>query len=244
MRACTGILGVAVLLGGSLAHAGQPPQGPAVLELFTSEGCSSCPPAEAVLTALTAREDVITLGFHVTYWDELGWRDRFGLPEATDRQRHYVASLGLAGAYTPEAIINGRASVVGSDRRAVERMIRGLPRPAAIGMSHGAQKAVLRLPAMSVGECPCELLLLGVTAEASTTVVGGENRGRLLRASSIVRSITHAGSWQGGAEVRNVALPPRARDVGSLVALAQRSRDGAVMAAGRVVVATYLSAAR
>jgi hypothetical protein len=235
-----GILSVAILLVGRGSFAGEPARGPAVVELFTSEGCSSCPPAEAVLAALATRSDVITLGLHVTYWDGLGWRDRFGLAEAVARQRHYVVSLGLAGAYTPQSVVNGRVDVLGSDRRAIERMIQELPRPGSIGVSRMAQKASLEFPAIPAGECPCEILLLAVRPDAETAVGGGENSGRTLRASSIVRSMTRAGTWMGGSELRSVAIPPLAPDVGSLVVLAQRSRDGAVTAAGRMAIADYL----
>jgi hypothetical protein len=231
-----GVLGMAMLLGGPLSIAGESRRGPAVVELFTSEGCSSCPPAEAVLTALAARDDVLTLGFHVTYWDGLGWRDRFGLAGAVARQRQFVASLGLTGAYTPQVVVNGRVDVLGSDRGAIERMVQGLPRPAAIGVSRAAGKAALELPAMPAGECPCDILLLGVRTEAETAVGGGENSGRKLRASSIVRSIATAGPWMGDAEFREEPIPVLATDVDSLVVLAQRSRGGAVIAAGRLAV--------
>ena len=234
---CVGVIAVAMLLGGPLADGGEPARGPAVVELFTSEGCNSCPPAEAVLTALATHRDVLTLGLHVTYWDGLGWRDRFGLPQADARQRRYVASLGLAGAYTPQAVVNGRADVLGSDRDAIERLVRGLPRPAGIGVSRADRSATLELPAIAAGGCPCDLLLLAVRPEAETAVGGRENGGRTLRASSIVRSINQVGSWAGADEQRVVGMPALAPDVGSLVVLAQRSRDGAVMATGRLAIA-------
>ena len=79
---------------------------PAVVELFTSEGCSSCPPAETYIGELAQRRDVLALAFHVDYWDDLGWRDRFGLPEAVQRQRAYAKSLRLASVYTPQAVID------------------------------------------------------------------------------------------------------------------------------------------
>src|SRR5208337_3080503 len=82
---------------------------PAVVELYTSEGCSSCPPAEAYIGASTQRRDVLPLTFHVDYWDGLGWRDRFALPEAARRQRNYARVLGLSSVYTPQAVVDGRA---------------------------------------------------------------------------------------------------------------------------------------
>ena len=94
---------------------------PAVVELFTSEGCSSCPPAEAYTAELAQRSDILALTFHVTYWDNLGWSDQFGFPEATQRQRTYAESLRLNSVFTPQTVIDGRHSFVGSDRNAIAR---------------------------------------------------------------------------------------------------------------------------
>src|SRR5271165_4678879 len=100
-----------VLLWGAGAATSQ--ARPAVVELFTSEGCSSCPPAEAYLGELAARRDVLALAFHVGYWDDLGWRDRFGLTEAVQRQNIYAKNLQRSSAYTPQVVIDGQADYVG-----------------------------------------------------------------------------------------------------------------------------------
>src|SRR5512140_911562 len=92
----------------------------AVLELFTSQGCSSCPPADAVFASYAGRDDVIALSFHVDYWDYLGWNDTFASRENTDRQRSYAATRGDRQVYTPQIVVNGRDHVVGSDRLALE----------------------------------------------------------------------------------------------------------------------------
>ena len=92
---------------GMVATGAQAQQRPAVVELFTSEGCSSCPPAEIVLGELAQRPDVLALAFHVDYWDELGWPDRFAIPEATPRQRAYGRTLRLPSIYTPQVVIDG-----------------------------------------------------------------------------------------------------------------------------------------
>src|SRR5271166_3468453 len=100
------------------ATAGAQPR-PAVVELFTSEGCSSCPPAERYIGELTQRSDVLALTFHVDYWDDLGWRDRFALPASVQRQRNYARSLRLSTVYTPQVIIDGKDNFVGSDRTSI-----------------------------------------------------------------------------------------------------------------------------
>jgi hypothetical protein len=94
-----------------------------VVELFTSQGCSSCPPANANLEKLKDRPDVLALSFAVTYWDRLGWKDTFGKAEFTERQRAYVAPLGNRSPYTPQMVVNGRADVVGHDLREVDALI-------------------------------------------------------------------------------------------------------------------------
>ena len=109
------LLAAAPLLGvGARASAGQ--AAPVLVELFTSQGCSSCPPADQLLASLAARPDVLALAFHVTYWDRLGWPDTFGSPQFTERQQAYAARLG-GGLYTPEAVIGGELALVGSDPR-------------------------------------------------------------------------------------------------------------------------------
>jgi hypothetical protein len=96
---------------------------PVVVELFTSQGCSSCPPADALLSTLADRPDVLALAFHVDYWNRLGWTDPFSGPWATARQTAYAAQLGSDQVYTPQAVIDGRSDVVGSDREALEAAI-------------------------------------------------------------------------------------------------------------------------
>lgn len=95
----------------------------AVIELFTSEGCNSCPPAEAYIGELARRPDVLALAYHVDYWDELGWRDRFALRESAVRQRMYAQALGRPSLYTPQVIVDGRQDYVGSDRARIERAL-------------------------------------------------------------------------------------------------------------------------
>ena len=114
----------AMVLACPAAQAGER-RPPYVLELFTSQGCNSCPPANANLIRLRGRPDVLALSFAVTYWDSLGWKDIFGKPEFTRRQEFYAAPLGHSGPFTPQMVVNGRRDVVGADLSEIEPLLSG-----------------------------------------------------------------------------------------------------------------------
>src|SRR5436190_20900837 len=126
-------------LGAATPHAGERPT---VVELFTSQGCSSCPPADALLAQLAGRPDLLALSFHVDYWDRLGWKDPFSSAAATQRQHRYAELLGLATVYTPQMVVDGKWQAVGSDRSDVEQALSSARRsrggvPVALAVDHG-----------------------------------------------------------------------------------------------------------
>src|SRR3954465_15071375 len=114
---------LAVLAAVPLIGAAPAPTQPVVLELFTSQGCSSCPPADNAVAKAADRPDVIALSFNVTYWDHLGWKDTFARPEFTDRQVAYNKALGQGAPYTPEVVAGGRVGAVGNTPRGVDDLI-------------------------------------------------------------------------------------------------------------------------
>jgi hypothetical protein len=203
--------------------------GPLVVELFTSQGCSSCPPADALLTELSARPDVLPLSFHVTYWDRLGWRDPFSLPEATERQRRYAgtlrgASLGEGQVYTPQVVVQGARDAVGSDRRALLAALEAA-RPAAVPLVLAADGDNL---AIAVGEGAGSGLfwLVGFDRMHSTAVGRGENGGRRLSHSNVVRSLVSLGAWQG--RPSRLSAP---RPAGERAAVLLQAADGHMLGA-------------
>jgi hypothetical protein len=130
------VLLASILSIGFVAAAGAEPR-PVVLELFTSEGCSSCLPAEVIVNELAQRPNVLPLSFHVDYWDDLGWRDRYSLASATGRQRAYARTLRRSSVYTPQVVIDGSRDIVGSQRAAVMEAVSGRRDGVATSLSVG-----------------------------------------------------------------------------------------------------------
>ncbi len=211
---------------GGAAGPGQP-AAPVVVELFTSQSCSSCPPADALLAELArTRADILALDFHVTYWDRLGWKDPYSLPQATGRQRRYAEQWGRDGVYTPQLVAGGRHQAIGSDRAAVLAAI-----AAAAGDGTGTalrlerEGAGLRLEAGG-GHGSGTLLLVGFDPAHTTRVAGGENGGRTLTEVNVVRSIAPAGSWRGEPVSLRADLP-----AGERTAALLQDGDGRILAA-------------
>jgi hypothetical protein len=210
------------------------PPAPVVVELFTSQGCNSCPPADRLLGELAARDDVLPLSFHVTYWDRLGWPDTFGLEASTRRQGDYADRLGLRGLYTPQMVIGGRLDAVGSQRGRVLAAIELLQSHPEPGPTIALEEGELRLEAGDQG--PCTLWLIGFDPAHDVRIERGENRGRTLRYHNVVREIVALGTWRGEATrlpLPRARLAPERRDAAVLV---QRAADGAIVGARRIML--------
>jgi len=208
---------------------------PVLVELFTSEGCSSCPPAEAVLAALVAEQPVpgarvVLLARHVTYWDRLGWKAPFSTAAATARQEVYAARLGGGSLYTPQAVVDGAAEVVGSNRSALLRAVEGaaLRRKGSLVL-HAAGTDRLEVEASWEPGVPGEVWVAAVTPRAESAVGAGENAGRRLVHRSVARRQWKLGEGRGGArlEVPRPRAPP---DAPLLVAWVQEPGGGRVLA--------------
>ena len=207
-----------------------------VAELFTSEGCSSCPPADALLADLAGRPDVLALSFHVDYWDRLGWRDPFSAAWATARQRAYARTLD-GRSYTPELVVGGTVGFVGSRRREAQQRIAEAPAPSAsvgltarrVGEHIEAQVTAEDVPAGSVVHVAL------VQREAVTAVARGENRGRTLRHANVVRAFETRPA--GDAAPVSFTLPAGLDAAEALVvAYVQQSETGPIYAAARADV--------
>lgn len=174
-----------------------------VVELFTSQGCSSCPPSDAFLGELAKRTDVLALSFHVDYWDYIGWKDPYAAPEFTARQRGYAKTLRQRYVYTPEMVVHGYAHDSGHDRTTVLELIRGAGQK--IGPQVGPVLAferdtlLVNLPEFAAAQRGADLWLASYDPQLKTKVERGENRGRDLINYNVVRSLASLGVWSGKA---------------------------------------------
>ncbi len=206
---------------------------PVVVELFTSQGCSSCPPAEALLGELAKRPGLIALELHVDYWDYIGWKDPFASPANTKRQRGYSGSLGERYVYTPQMVFNGGTHAVGSDRDQVE---------AKINAAHGSAEAGPAITLTRIGDSvrvqidgkpaddAYDIFFITFDAEHKTEVARGENRGMTLINTNIVRALDKIGQWRGEPVDLSVSLAGKKGDGGCAV-LVQKAGNGPILAA-------------
>ena len=204
---------------------------PVVVELFTSQACSDCPPADALLKRVQAEDpDVLVLDLHVTYWDGVPWKDPFSLQSATDRQNYYAALGDSSEVYTPEAVVDGEKQFVGSDSdtmaAAIEharmKIAAGRAVPVAVN-AHGNDLSVHVGPAGDAGT----VWLFGFDPSHTTNVLGGENGGATLSEVNVVRSISRLGVWTARPMIFNVNPP-----AGEKFAVLVQKQDGTILGAG------------
>jgi hypothetical protein len=181
------------------ATAGQVQQAPhAVLELFTSQGCSSCPPADAVLEDLGKRPDLLTLAYHVDYWDYIGWTDTFGSADATKLQREYAQSRGTTKIYTPQLVVNGADDVVGSRRGDVDAKVKAASLSLPVKLEASGDTVMVDVPAQPGGP-DAMIWLVTFIKHADITIERGENAGKQMSYSQIVTGRQMLGMWDAAA---------------------------------------------
>lgn len=218
----------------------------AVVELFTSQGCSSCPAADAFLGELAKRDDVIALSQHVAYWDYIGWKDPFALSEATDRQREYQRLFSLRYVYTPQMVINGIEQEVGSSRRQVLAKIEKAKTHAQvpIGLGPGAKGGVR----IQIGGAPdgdafksdknAVIWLIAFDKRHETKIPRGENGGRTLANVNVVRRIERIGDWNGDAATMWARTPERGEPGSDACAIVvQSTKSGRILGAAQMALA-------
>lgn len=217
---------LAIIAAAGLQASTPSTRAPVVVELFTSQGCSSCPPADAFLEELSKRPDVIALARPVTYWDRLGWKDTLAREENTSLQRSYATKGGEgAGVYTPQSIVQGKFGTVGSRRETVTQQI-------AKARSEVSAAIAVRPGLIGIDGkgAPAEVKLIDVKSSAVVRIGNGENGGRTVRYVNIVVGERTIATWAGGAKSFATSAPRTAGSDKRLVVV-QKAGAGPILAA-------------
>lgn len=208
---------------------------PVVIELFTSQGCSSCPPADALLKQLAKREDVLALALHVDYWDYIGWKDIFASPVHTNRQKGYAHVGGRKMIYTPQMIVMGHQDVLGADGMAVAEAISAhqkTPRPVALEVQReGARVTVNLVPRVELGNVPITIQIARYVPSQSVEITRGELAGHHLEYANIVSDLQQVGIWDGQ-EAKEISIDFPGDYPGAI--LVQQGPFGRILAAAKI----------
>jgi hypothetical protein len=218
------------------AQSGQPL---AVVELFTSQGCSSCPPADAYLGELAARGDVLALTLPVDYWDYLGWKDTFASHEFSERQREYALARGDGQVYTPQVVVNGTAHAVGSVPSDVEAQIDATKAAldgslAAVTSRRESDKLIVDIGAAREGAIvrAATVWLAQITTAADVAIARGENGGRKITYHNVVRKLIPVGEWKGEPLTVSLSIPEmQAAEGDGCALLLQAGKGGPIIGA-------------
>ena len=210
-----------------------------VVELFTSQGCSSCPKADAALAQLAGRSDVVALSLSVDYWDYLGWKDTLANPKFSERQRAYAHARGDGAIYTPQAIVNGVAHVNGSDATAIGHSIDKTGRTVAasyvpVRLAEDKDRLVVEAGArQAAGSAKDATLWLVVLARTVTVpITRGENQGKTVTYSNVVRELMPIGMWSGKPITVHLARHSFMREgADSCAAFLQQGKAGPIVGA-------------
>ena len=215
------------------AAASQAQDTPVVVELFTSQGCSSCPPADEMLARLGERDNVIALALHVDYWDYIGWKDKFAHSAFTKRQKGYARSFGNRSIYTPQMVVNGVGDVVGNRPMDVADMVQAHARkglPVTLTLKRSGDRLTITAPASS-GLADSDVILVRYTPTETVSIPRGENAGKKLAYSHIVTELSDIGDWNGRAPLASsVAVSGNS----PIVVLVQEKGYGPIFAAARL----------
>jgi hypothetical protein len=226
---------------GSVAGAATRSGHPVVVELFTSQGCSSCPPADALLGELSGRDDVITLGYHVDYWDYIGWADPFADPLFTSRQRRYATALGNRTIYTPQMVLDGTLDRVGSRRFEVEASIDRLLKAnlaerisVPVELAHLSGGSVGVSVPMADVPAGAAVFMAASTSRYVTEIKRGENSGRTLVDFDVVRRLAKVGDYAGRAVDWAIAPESFPKGADRLAVWLQAAGNGPIMGAAKL----------
>ena len=225
---------VAAMLGALIWAGGAAADRLVVVELFTSQGCSSCPPADAILAELAERDDVLPLAFHVDYWDYIGWADIFGAPENTERQKAYAYANGTKMVYTPQMIVGGLDAVAGTKpmklAAAIERH-HDVAEPVALRADRDGARQIVSVRALGPLTGPVDVVVVRYMPASTVEISRGENAGHTFTYRNIVTRFGRIARWDGAGELRAEAPLQGEEEAAVLV---QAAGPGAILAAASV----------
>jgi hypothetical protein len=209
---------------------------PTVIELYTAEGCSSCPPAEALLGNIAGRSNVIALALHVDYWDGDGWVDRYELRAATQRQNQYARTLGRASVVTPEFVIDGARDIEGAKQAAILAAAKETP-DGVIPVDLSIADARLRIALGAATEAgPCDVTLFAYLPHTVSAIKKGENKGLKLDEFNVVRAVVRLDDWNGQAKSLDVPLSKLPADATQVAVIVQHAGPGRVVGAAQIAL--------
>jgi hypothetical protein len=209
---------------------------PTVIELYTAEGCSSCPPAEALLGIIASGSNVIALALHVDYWDGDGWVDRYALRAATQRQNQYARTLGRSTVVTPEFVIDGAHGIRGTQPSAIVAAAKE-PQGGVIPINLSIADARLRIALGAAAEPgPCDVTLFAYLPHTVSVIKRGENKGLTLDEFNVVRAVVRLDDWNGQAKSLDVPLAKLPADATQIAVIVQRAGPGRVVGAAQIAL--------
>ena len=242
LRALTVLIVAGFAVAGGFTHPATAGDPVAVVELYTSQGCSSCPPADAMLGELAKREDVVALSLHVDYWDYIGWKDTFGSAEHVSRQRAYARANSRRTIYTPELVVGGQVHVVGSNPAAVKRALELAHDRARknldVSFEQDEEYVTVKVSGSSDDVRRAAVLLFRYDNENTVKIERGENAGKTLAYHNVVREIRRLDTWHG--EDLSIMLPIKDLKMGGrngCAVIVQREGNGSIIGAARLALA-------
>lgn len=206
---------------------------PVVVELFTSQSCSSCPPADEILMKLSDKANIIPLGFHVTYWNHLSWEDTLSKEFATKRQRGYSASAGSKRVYTPQMIVNGRTEFVGSHGNKLIKALKNARPIKSLKIARDNAVINIKIPTMPNQKSKCRIWLFATQSDHTQSIPSGENKGKSVHYVDAVLYEESLGDWDGQGKIITAQIP-KIDNIDAITILIQQNGFGPILAAGKI----------
>ncbi len=227
-------------LHSSMASPTAPTSEPVLAELFTSQGCSSCPPADQIWSDLQKRQDLVAISFNIDYWDYIGWKDTLAHRENTLRQQAYAKAMSSRQVYTPQVIIDGVQDAVGNEKKELlasldARVAQTRGKRLPIRLSQAGNIIQIHVPAGTTAE-PATVWIAHTSSVRKVTITRGENSGRTMVYSNVVRDLASAGTWNGQALTLQVPVQPRDKGevTDGVAAWVQLGSHGQVLGAAQI----------